>query len=87
MITVPSTIQITLLFSLAPGFSRVLGSRWDRNRFNGFDCHPEEAAEAAGVARNLNTRLKPGANEMTMWIWRSLCATAHLSGTEQLFHE
>jgi len=51
-------------FSLAPGFSPVLGGRERRSRFNGFS-KTGKAAEAAGtVGCRWITGLKPGANEI-----------------------
>ena len=49
--------------SLAPGFSRVLGTLRDGNRFNGFSHYGWETVETVACLAAANTRLKPGANE------------------------
>ena len=49
--------------SLAPGFSRVSGTRAGENRFNGFPS-PTKPLKRFGHHSSHDTRLKPGANEM-----------------------
>ncbi len=53
-------------FLLAPGFSRVSAAVHRENRFNGFPHCLAETVEMAVLCSALNTRLKPGANEMAL---------------------
>ena len=50
------------LLSLAPGFSRVSGTRELENRFNGFPA-PAKPLKRFRLHSPSDTRLKPGANE------------------------
>jgi len=55
------------LFSLAPGFSPVLVSEGNENRFNGFSPVGKPLKRLA-YPRRSSTRLKPGVNETSSWL-------------------